>query len=68
MIKEEVYTLTDLEWIAESGQAAVCTYTFNWKGIIDGQPFEGKGRGTSCFCKEDDGWKIVHEHLSNFPK
>lgn len=68
MIKEEVYTLTDLEWIAGSDQSAVCTYTFNWKGLIDGKPLEGKGRGTSCFRKEDGGWKIIHEHLSHFPK
>lgn len=68
MIKEEVYTLTDLEWIAESDQAAVCIYTFHWKGVVDGQLLEGGGRGTSCFRKEVEGWKIVHEHLSHFPK
>lgn len=68
LIKEEVYTLTDEKWIAESDTAAVCTYTFHWKGIFDGKPAEGKGRGTSCFRKEHDGWKIVHEHLSHFPK
>lgn len=68
LIKEEVYSLTDVEWIAESELAAVCTYTFHWKGVIDGKPSEGKGRGTSCFRKENDGWKITHEHLSNFPK
>jgi ketosteroid isomerase-like protein len=68
MIKDEVYSLTDIEWIAESDLTAVCTYTFHWKGLIDGKPGEGKGRGTSCFRKEDDGWKITHEHLSNFPK
>lgn len=68
MIKEEKYWLTDIEWIAESDLAAVCTYTFNWKGIIEGNPCEGRGRGTSCFRKETDGWKIIHEHLSHFPK
>jgi ketosteroid isomerase-like protein len=68
MIKEEVYTITDPKWISESDQAAVCTYTFHWKGLINGEPGEGKGRGTSCFRKEGDSWKIVHEHLSHFPK
>jgi ketosteroid isomerase-like protein len=68
LIKEEVYSLTDIEWIAESDLAAVCTYTFHWKGLIDGKPGEGKGRGTSCLRQETDGWKITHEHLSNFPK
>ncbi len=68
MIKNEVYTISDLEWIAESEKAAVCIYTYHWSGLIDGQQKAGKGRGTSCFRKEVDGWKIVHEHLSAFPK
>lgn len=68
MIKKEVYTISDLEWIAESEKAAVCIYTYHWSGLIDGQQQSGKGRGTSCFRKEGDGWKIVHEHLSAFPK
>jgi ketosteroid isomerase-like protein len=68
MIKEEVYSLSEVEWIAESDRAAVCTYTFHWKGLIDGKPAEGQGRGTSCFRKDADDWKIIHEHLSQFPK
>ena len=68
MIKEEVYSTSEQNWIAESDRAAICTYTFHWKGLIEGEPCEGKGRGTSCFRKEPDGWKIIHEHLSHFPK
>lgn len=68
MIKEEVYTLSDIEWLAESEKAAICTYTYHWKGLINGQMAEGKGRGTSCFRKEAGDWKIIHEHLSHFPK
>lgn len=68
MIKEEVYSLSELEWIVDSDHAAVCTYTYHWKGLIDGQFREGKGRGTSCLRKEIGGWKIIHEHLSQFPK
>lgn len=68
MIKDEKYWLTDVQWIAESDQVAVCTYTYNWKGLIDGKEMQGNGRGTSCFRKESDGWKIIHEHLSSFPK
>jgi ketosteroid isomerase-like protein len=68
MIKEEVYSISDKDWIAESDQVAVCTYTFHWKGLVDGKQCEGKGRGTSCFRLEEDGWKIIHEHLSHFPK
>ena len=68
MIKDETYWLTDINWIAEGDRAAVCIYTFHWKGVIDGKPAEGQGRGTSCFRKEGSEWKIIHEHLSHFPK
>lgn len=64
LIKEEVYTMTDLNWVAQSDRAAVCTYTYHWKGFVEGKLVEGKGRGTSCLRREDEGWKIVHEHLS----
>lgn len=67
-IKEEVYSISDKVWIAESDSSAVCVYTFHWKGLIEGHLQEGKGRGTSCFRKEDERWKIVHEHLSPFPR
>lgn len=68
MIENEVYSLSDLEWIAESETSAVCLYTYHWSGLIEGQAREGKGRGTSCFRKEARGWKLVHEHLSAIPK
>ncbi len=51
LIKNEIYCLSDLEWLVESDVAAVCTYTFHWKGWVDGQQQEGTGRGTSCFQK-----------------
>lgn len=68
LIQEEVYSISDVEWISESATSSVCVYTYHWKGLIDGKPSEGRGRGTSCFRKEGENWKIVHEHLSNFPK
>ncbi len=67
MIKSEVYTIQDIDWIGESDSVAVCTYTYHWNGIVNGERREGRGRGTSCFRKELEGWKIIHEHLSPFP-
>ena len=67
-IQNEVYTLTQVQWISESDSSAACTYTYNWKGLINGSLAEGNGRGTSVFRKEESGWKIIHEHLSAFPK
>ncbi len=66
-IKEEIYSVSDVTWLTEDKNAATCIYTFKWKGLVDEKPMEGTGRGTSCFRKEDSGWKIIHEHLSRFP-
>lgn len=64
MIEQEVYTLSEVTWIAEADRAAACTYRFHWRGVIKGEPREGRGRGTSCFRRDESGWKLVHEHLS----
>jgi ketosteroid isomerase-like protein len=67
LIKNEVYTISDTQWISESDKSAVCIYTYHWKGLINGVECEGLGRGTSCFRAENGNWKIIHEHLSPFP-
>jgi len=67
IIQNEVYWLTDIEWIASDETSAVCVYTFHWKGIVGSQEKEGLGRGTSIIRREDGNWRIVHEHLSSFP-
>lgn len=67
-LANETYWLEDLTWIASSPEAASCTYRFHWRATIDGQPTEGKGRGTTVLAKGENGWRIVHEHLSTFPK
>ncbi len=68
MIRDEIYSINEVHWIAESNRAAVCTYTFHWEGTIEGDRCKGNGRGTSCFRKEGDRWRLIHEHLSPFPK
>ena len=67
IIREEHYAIADVAWLVSTGDAAACTYTFSWRGLIDGEPREGRGRGTTVLRREADGWKIVHEHLSPFP-
>ena len=68
MINEEVYSISEMEWISESDNAAVCMYTYHWKDLIGGQLREENGRGTLCLRKKTDDWKIIQENLSNFPK
>lgn len=66
-VKDEVYTISNVRWLAISETAAVCVYDFSWKGVIDGKPISGGGRGTNALAKTDKGWRIVHEHLSKRP-
>jgi ketosteroid isomerase-like protein len=67
-IQDEHYWLEDIAWIAQSDLAATCIYTFRWTGLWDGKPAKGQGRGTTTLGKQDGSWRIVHEHLSHFPK
>ena len=67
LIQEETYWLSDIKWLSETQEFAACVYTFHWKGKISGNMREGSGRGTTVLRKYDGVWKIVHEHLSNFP-
>ncbi len=66
-IAEETYWLEDLSWVPEGDLSAVCIYQFHWRGVVDGEPRVGTGRGTSVLRREADGWKLVHEHLSAEP-
>jgi ketosteroid isomerase-like protein len=67
-IQNEVYTITDINWLIDSESAAICTYSFHWEGIVRDERRAGSGRGTSCFRVETSDWKLVHEHLSAFPQ
>ncbi len=67
VIREEVYSVEEVEWLAVDTQTAVCIYTFRWQGMANGQSARGSGRGTSVLRNIDDGWQMVHEHLSPMP-
>lgn len=63
-IQDEDYRIEDLKWVIEEDSTAACTYKFIWSGIIDGIAKQGSGRGTNVLKKQNDGWRIIHEHLS----
>jgi uncharacterized protein (TIGR02246 family) len=63
-IKDDTYATHDHIWIAQSDSAAACMYRFAWTGTMDGKSVGGRGRGTTVLRRETDGWRIVHEHLS----
>ncbi len=63
-ISNETYRISDLRWLAESGDVAVCVYAFDWSGEIAGKPASGSGRGTSVLRRVKGSWRVAHEHLS----
>ena len=63
-IRNESYQLTNLRWLAISEHLAICIYEFNWSGDIEGTPRSGHGRGTTALRRTDEGWLVLHEHLS----
>lgn len=66
VIREEQYWAEDIHWPIHGEEAAVAIYRFRWRGMVDGQPAEGAGRGTNVFVRCADGhWRLAHEHLSN---
>jgi RimJ/RimL family protein N-acetyltransferase/ketosteroid isomerase-like protein len=62
-INDETYRISDVQWIHRSPDAALCTYQFNWSGMIDDQFCAGEGRGTCLLTLSSCGWQIKHEHL-----
>jgi ketosteroid isomerase-like protein len=63
-VKQEIYRIEDVRWLAVSATAAVCVYSFSWQGIINGVQRSGVGRGTNAMVKAKGNWLMVHEHLS----
>jgi ketosteroid isomerase-like protein len=61
---DATYEIRDLELVTVTQQAAVCRYRFAWKGVVNGEPRAGSGRGTNVVVKRDGTWQMLHEHLS----
>jgi ketosteroid isomerase-like protein len=62
-IQDEVYEVNDLDWVVLTADHAVCRYRFHWRGMVDGRPRTGQGRGTNVIVRRDGTWKMQHEHL-----
>ena len=63
VIEDEEYSIENLHWAFAGRESAVCLYTFQWQGVINGQPASGGGRGTSVLVNEAGRWQIMAEHL-----
>ncbi|WLD94425.1 nuclear transport factor 2 family protein [Alkalihalobacillus sp. AL-G] len=66
VIKDEVYSATDVQWLTVDENSATCIYTFHYEGYIDEEFISGSGRATNVFTKDGNReWKLIHEHLSS---
>lgn len=63
-IKNEKYTLSNVEWLVVTDRCAVCIYDFRSDGIVNGKRQIYEGKGTNVLEKKNRKWKIIHEHLS----
>lgn len=67
-VKKSRFYLSDIVVLTTDHKSATATYTFNWEGRQGDQPFAIKGRGTRVMVFEAGQFRIVHEHLSRFPR
>ncbi len=65
LIKEEVYSATNVQWLTVDETSATCIYTYHYEGYYNENFISGSGRATNVFTKVNNEWKLVHEHLSS---
>lgn len=65
LIKEEVYSTSNVQWLHRSGDSASCIYFYHYEGVIDGKFIQGSGKATNIFEKIKGKWYLLHEHLSS---
>jgi ketosteroid isomerase-like protein len=67
-VKKARFYLSDIVVLTTDGSTASATYTYNWEGAQGDRAFTIRGRGTRVLLLEDGRLRIMHEHLSRFPK
>ena len=63
LIKEERYTISNVDWVLKTNELAVLVFNFKWSGLIHGQHMSGGGRGTSTLINCNGQWQLLAEHL-----
>lgn len=67
-VKKARFYLSDIVVLTADQSTATATYTYNWEGSQGGREFRVQGRGTRVLLKENGQLRIIHEHLSRFPR
>ena len=67
-VKKARFYLSDIIVLTTDQSSASATYTYNWEGSQGGREFKIQGRGTRVLAYSGGKFRIVHEHLSRFPR
>jgi ketosteroid isomerase-like protein len=67
-VKKARFYLSDIVVLTVDKASATATYTYHWEGSQGGREFRIQGRGTRVLLRERGRFRIVHEHLSRFPR
>jgi len=67
-VKRARFHLSDIRVMTTDHATATATYTYNWEGSQGDSTFKIQGRGTRVLRMVDGRFRIIHEHLSRFPK
>lgn len=67
-VKKARFYLSDIVVLMTDHASAAATYTYNWEGSQGGRAFTIQGRGTRVLAHKDGQFRIIHEHLSRFPR
>ncbi|MBC7838675.1 MAG: nuclear transport factor 2 family protein [Nitrospiraceae bacterium] len=67
-VKKSRFYLSDIVVLTTDNSTATATYTYNWEGSQGGREFRIQGRGTRVLLSDNGQFRIIHEHLSRFPR
>ena len=67
-VKKARFFLSDIVVLTTDHRTATATYTYHWEGSQGDLSFAIQGRGTRVLALQGGTLRIVHEHLSRFPK
>lgn len=67
-VRKARFYLSDIVVVTVDEKTASATYTYHWEGTQGERAFAIKGRGTRVLAIDDGRFRIVHEHLSRFPR
>lgn len=65
ILPDEVYEMTDPEWLIDGADAAACAFRYTYRGTMaDGRRLSGGGQGVNLMRRTPAGWRLAYEQLT----